>query len=300
MDDLRGQDLKLAYWYNTHRTQVRTAAYSAASVAIAGLWLVVILLFIQLLLHWDDTNRAIADLSTTEVIYDSIQAPQALVVTDVAAVSHSSDKVDVYAIVSNANTYYVGRFSYTVTINGTAYEYQDGVVMPNSQTYIVLSGINGTISSSANCVINEIAWQRIRGPQPTTEFIAQNVALSTSEIPIESTDPATPATTDEFATPEDETTEDDEVPGQTIAQVTVDLTNASAYGFRDVTVTAIITNPTGTIEGIQQTILSNVQSFSDVPLLFTWQRRFNFNSEPTVVVETDVWDDANLIRPGDN
>lgn len=304
MDELRGQDLKVAYWYNTHRAQVKTAAYGVALVAVAGLWLVVIILLIRVILQWDDTNRAITELSTTHVIYDSIQAPQALIVTMVDAVSHTTDNIDAYALITNPNKYYVGRFSYTMTINGTAYDYQDGVVMPSSQSYIVISKVSGNASSSANCVINETTWQRISGPQPVSEFLAQNVTLSTSEIPLSSTttdlDTTTETITDEFATPDDADADSTNVPGQTISQVTADLTNASAYGFRDVTVTALLTSPAGTIEGIQQTVLSDVQSFSDVPVLFTWQRRFNFNTQPSIVVETDVWNDANLIRPGDN
>ncbi|EKD79123.1 MAG: hypothetical protein ACD_41C00160G0002 [uncultured bacterium] len=298
MDDLRGQDLKVAYWYNTHRAQVRTAAYGVAIGAVSILWLVVIILGIQVWLGWDNTNRAITDLSTTQVIYDSIQAPQALVVTDTAAVSHTSDTVDVYVIVTNPNTYYAGRFSYTVTVNGTPYAYHNGSVMPESTSYLVISNLPGSSSPAASAVITETNWQRIRGPQPTVEFIPQNVALSTSEIPLVAESVATTAPADDFATPEE--TEPVDVPGQTISQITADLTNASAYGFRRVTVTAVIKNSAGMIEGIQQTVLSDVPSFSELPLLFTWQRRFNFNSQPSIIVETDMWDEANLILPGDN
>lgn len=299
MDDLQGQDLKLAYWYNTHRDQVRTAAYGVAIAAVAVLWLVVIILLVRVIMQRAATNRAVTGLADTQVIYDSIRAPQSLSVTVADAVSHTSTTVDAYAIVHNPNVYYAARFSYTLTLPGAAYEYSDGIVMPNSDSYIVVSGLTGTPTTSADVVITDVTWQRIRGPQPDAEFLVNDVALNTSEIPLgATTDDTTP--TGEFVTPDETDAAEEAQPGKTISQVGGSLTNASAYGFRQVKVTAVITTTAGTIEGIQQVILSNVQSFSDNALLFSWQRRFNFNDVPRVIVETDVWDEDNLIRPGDN
>ncbi|EKD78638.1 MAG: hypothetical protein ACD_41C00306G0008 [uncultured bacterium] len=299
MDELQGQDLKMAYWYNTHRAQVRTAAYGVAIAAVALLWLIVIILFVRVLLDRSATNRAIHDLAATQVIYDSIQAPQPLTITAVDAISHTTESVDAYAIVSNPNTYYAARFTYTVTINGTAYSYTDGGVMPKSDTYIVVSGVAGSATASADLTIQETTWQRIRGPQPDATFLVNDAELATNEIPIGSTTDTT-TTDSDFATPEDdEAIDDTPAPGKTISQVSGSVTNTSAYGFRQVKVTALVTTPAGTVEGVQQVILSDVASFSDSALLFSWQRRFNFNDVPKIIVETDVWDETNLIRPGD-
>lgn len=298
MDELHGQDLKLAYWYNTHRAEIRTAAYGTAIAAVSILWLIVIVLFIRWSLRQGATNQAINQLADTQVIYDSIRAPQALIVTASAAVTHTSSTIDIYALITNPNRYHVGRFQYTVTVNGVAYDYNDGIIMPAADSAIVVPNLTGAVTNSVAVTIGEVTWQRIRGPQPVAEFLTKDLALVTSEIPLpdtttEATDEAT-----EFATPDDAET-DSAPPGEPISQVAGTLTNASAYGFRRVKATAVITSVGGNIIGAQQVVLSNVASFSDTALRFNWQRRFEFNSQPSVLVETDLWDSGNLIKPGD-
>ncbi|MBI4407161.1 MAG: hypothetical protein HY565_01530 [Candidatus Kerfeldbacteria bacterium] len=301
MGDFQGKDLSLAYWYNTHRAEVRTFCYGLGIAAVSLIWLINIIMVVQLLLKRGATNRAIETIADTSVVYDSIRAPSSLIVTTVDAISHTADTVDAYAIVSNPNQYYVGRFSYTMTVNGTPYSYQDGIIMPASDSYIVVSDLAGVATSSAHLTIDEVTWQRIHGPQPEATFVMSDLLINTTEVQgtTVTTSDSDSTTTDEFATPDEEATTIT-TPGEVLTQVSGSVTNASAYGFRRVKVTAVVKNTAGVVLGVQQHVLTNVDSFSAYDLLFSWRRRFEFNAQASFIVETDTWDTGNLIKPGDD
>lgn len=301
MGDFQGKDLSLAYWYNTHRAEVRTFGYGLGIAAVSIVWLINIIMLIGFFLKQGATNRAVATIADTTVVYDSIRAPSSLVITTADALSHTSDTVDAYVVVSNPNQYYVGRFSYTMTVNGTPYSYQDGIIMPSADSYLVASDLAGTVTSSVSVTIDEITWQRIHGPQPQADFVVSDLLISTTTLqtattPTTPTDPTTP---DTFATPDEEEV-DTSTPGEILSQVSGSVTNASAYGFRRVKLTTIVKNSAGVTLGVQQDVLTNVSSFSAYDVLFSWRRRFEFNATASLVVETDVWDDGNLIKPGDD
>ena len=105
--------------------------------------------------------------------------------------------------------------------------------------------------------------------------------------------------TTQFATPETETVTEEVQRGQSVSTVTGSVFNDSPYGFKRVVATAVITGPNGNVAGVNQVTLTNVGRFSDNLLHFGWQRRFEFGSTAAVFVETDVWDEANLIAPQD-
>lgn len=335
MDDgLRGKDLQRAYWYNTHQQQVRTIGYGVVIGIVGIIWLINLIMLIRYVLAIGATNRAVNDLSNTQVIYDSIQAPVDLVVATVDAVEQKDETIDVYALINNPNRYHVGRFSYVVTVNGTNYEFNDGVVMPNAQSYVVVADLAGAPTASADLVIKEITWERVRGPQVQTDFIVNDLKIERSNLStvsntnangtLQNSNGQTNSNTansnlnsnsnrntntgntnsndnTNFATPDEVEGNSNEpvVPtGATITQVAGSLTNASAYGFRRVVITAIIKNPAGIVQGVQQQVFTDMASFTDYNLVFNWQRQFDFNVTAEVVVETNIWDDANLILPG--
>ncbi len=322
MDDfnqgLQGKDLQRAYWYNTHQSQVRRVAYGIAIGIVGVIWLINAVIFIRYLMNRGATQRAVEDLANTQVIYDSIQAPVDLIVDSVDAVSHTADTVDAFAIVSNPNRYHVAHFDYVMSVNGANYSFSDGVIMPNSKSYLVVSALAGTATSPADLTISNVTWERVRGPEIKTQFLTKDLLVQRSNLNSETThtntgtlqngntnsnvnSANTNANNDNtnFVTPDALNTNTTTEPsGATITQLGGLLTNASAYGFRRVAVTAILKSASGTVLGVQQQVFTNMGSFSDYNLVFNWQRQFDFNVAPEIVVETNIWDDANLILPG--
>ncbi|MFA6474586.1 MAG: hypothetical protein WCV88_00105 [Patescibacteria group bacterium] len=305
MDDLEGKDLQWAYWFNTHKDQVYTALYGVGIAAVSILWLVNIVLLVIYLVNEPKTNTAINELGTTNVIYDSIKAPEALIIKEVKVLPHTSAVFDVYAIVTNPNSTQVGNFTYTFNVLGKPYTFKDGVILPGETIYLVANNISGqaTTQTEATLVPSDVTWHRVRGPQIQTEFTIKDIKVGRTNLSVTTAPEKTTieninsnTNSSEFATPETNTNTPP-ILGETITQLTSTLTNASAYGFKKVIVTAVIKDSTNTIVGIQQQVLTNVASFQDYPLAFNWRRLFEATATGEVTVTTNVRDSGNLILP---
>jgi hypothetical protein len=315
MDDLQGKDLKWAYWYNTHQDELHRVGYGMAIAVVSVIWLVNIIMFAKYLIDQPRTNLAINGTGDSTVNYDSIKAPQNLVVEVTDTFTETDSTIDVYAKVTNPNSYHAARFNYTVSVAGTNYEFTDGVVMPNSSHEIVIANLAGSATAQADVVITDITWQRVYGQPISTEFLIADLNLARSNLTADEIVTNANSTKQNsngnsntnvnsnvnFATPDEENnTNAVEPTGAATTQLTGKLSNAGAYGFRRVVVTAVLTNTAGVRLGAQQMVFKDMESFKDYRLLFNWQREFDFNAIPTVTVETDIWDDTNLILPGQN
>lgn len=307
-DELRGGELKWAYWLNTHRQDVSKLARLAGILAVSVLWLVFFVYLIQYIRHYRSTQQAQESIILTKAIFDSIKPPQDLIIEKTDALEQTADTIDVYGFIQNPNQFYVARFSYTMTIQGQVLHYNDGIIMPASEGYIVLSGIAGASTASVALTINEIAWQRIKGQVPNINLAISELSLTNTELTNQATSPTTTSnvnssdnTNSDFATPTDDTNSTNiTTPGGPLTQLSATLTNSSPYGFRSVRCVGILKDAAGHIVGIQQITLDNLQSFATAPLLFHWQHRFAVNTQASIVTMTDAWDRANLIYPGED
>lgn len=316
MDDLRGNDLKVAYWINTHRQEVYAVVRIVGIAVVILIWLMVLIQVVIYAKNYSITERALSEAGKVRVIYDSVVAPKDLVVLARAATPHSDTAIDVYAIIENPNQFYAGRFSYSFTIQGVTRTFDTGLIMPEETTYLVVNNVVAPKTASVEVELNNVIWQRVRGPEIEADFQVADLALSIGELaPSSSSESSTVAgsTTlsesiteptvvadDEFVIPTTEPVTDDPATGVSFTQLTAKITNASAYGFERVRIMAILRNEQSQIVGVQQVVWSNVGSFTTLPLEINWIERFAFNTKPELFIQTDKWDRANLILPGEN
>lgn len=307
MDDLRGSDLKAAYWINTHRQEVYAVARIVGFIIVALIWVIVVVHVIIYIKNYSKTERALAEAGAVQVIYDSIVATKDLVVLARDATPHSNTTIDAYAVIENPNRFYVGRFSYSFTIQGVTKTFDTGLIMPEETTYLIVNNVVAPKTASVEVKIEEVVWQRVRGPQIETDFQVSDLILSTGELAVSAAETASDITTEpvvvdetEFVVPTTEPTAEAVVSGDAFTQLTARVTNASAYGFERVRIMAILRNEQKQIVGAQQVILSNVGSFTTLPLEINWIERFTFDTKPELFIQTDKWDRNNLIFPGEN
>lgn len=312
MDDLHGNDLKAAYWINTHRQELNAAARIAGFVIVGIIWLIVLIYIVVYIRNYSKTERAIAEAGLTTINYSSIQAPKNIIVLARDATPHSNTTIDAYALVQNPNKFYAGRFSFSFTIQGVTKTFDTGLVMPEETTYLVVNNVTAPSTASVEVKIEEVTWQRIHGPDIEVDFQTADINLATGELASQATTVETDAATEtdattiepdvvadeEFVVPTTETEEEVGPVGEAFTQLTANITNASAYGFERVRIIAILRNEQEQILAIQQTVWSSVDSFSTMPLEINWLKRFAFNTKAEIIIQTDIWDKTNLILPG--
>lgn len=309
MDDLRGSDLKAAYWINTHRQEVYAAIRIIGFIIVGFIWLGVLLQVVIYIKNYNKTERALAEAGKVQVIYDSIIAPKDLVVLARDATPHSDITIDAHAVIENPNQFYAGRFSYSFTIQGVTKTFDTGLVMPKETTYLIVNNVVAPKTASVEVKIEEVTWQRVRGPEIETDFQVADLTLSTGELALSSSSQASSnddveepsiIEEDEFVIPITEPVEEEVKSGDSFTQLTAQITNASAYGFERVRIMAILRNEQDQIVAAQQVVWSNVGSFTTLPLEINWIERFAFNTKPELFIQTDKWDMDNLILPGEN
>lgn len=301
-DDLRGRELKWAYWLNTHRQETNKVARIVAFAAISIIWLIVGVKLVDYIRHYGATQRAYTSIVETSAVFDAIKPPKTLTVEKTDAVEQTTGLIDVYGVITNPNRYHVARFSYTMTIGGQPFQYSDGTLMPEETGYIVQMNISGINTVSVDLVVDDIQWQRIRGPIPKADFFTKDLQFSTTELTnAAGVDAGASADSEgDFATPEEaEEGEDSEEGGEPVTELTATILNSSPYGFKVVRVVSILKDRGDNIVGIQQTVWDDVASFESRPLSAHWRRRFAIDVQPEIIVSTDFWNDENLVTPGE-
>lgn len=308
MSELRDEDLKLAYWLSTHRQQVNKIASIIGWICVGIIWVIFFIYLIIYIAHYQSTQDAQDSMTNTSIIYSSIKAPATLQIVSASPLTVTATTIDAYGIIQNPNQYYVARFSYTITVNGQAYTFTNGVAQPNEKVYVVAPGLTIPATAGVTVAVSDVTWQRIHGVAPAVDFRIGKTEVAAVQAGTDGTASSTNTNTNtnstlqgSFVVPENNTTTPTTTTAASVlTAVTSIITNNSPFGFQTVTVTVVLRDVSQHITGISQQVLHNVASFAAVPLRFNWERRFEFGTNAEVVVSTDYWDNANLIYPGQN
>ncbi|MDP3970769.1 MAG: hypothetical protein Q8P90_03640 [bacterium] len=177
MDELRGNELKLAYWLNTNRDLIKKIGYGIFIFVNVIIWIPVLINVITYIVNYKATQFSYT--SPTEVVinYDSLQAPVSIKTLDTGVTEKKTGIYDAYALVKNPNLYYAARFDYTFTVAGNTVTLTNGFALPEQEIYLVASGFasEGNITSSPTIKIENVSWQRIKGKRPEVEFLISDI-----------------------------------------------------------------------------------------------------------------------------
>lgn len=311
MSEFEKEDVKRAYWINTHRTEIRTVGHGIAIGIVVIIWLILIINSVILIINYPSTKRAYTTIADTTINYSGITAPEDLTVKNSAIVDAGENHYDAYGEISNQNIHYSATFSYTVSVGGTTHRFTDGIIMPQQTLYVVDSGFNLTQPETTVSVkIEDVQWNAAPAQLPDIEFGIKNaklypVTLSEARAIENETSADTTNNTNNntntnknFATPNTNNT-NDQVSAAQYTALEATLINNNPLGFRRVETIIMLKDETDTIVGIHKRIIQNFDSFAEITTQVNWRRRFTIDVKPEIVLQTDYLDKDNLIYPGE-
>ena len=89
-------------------------------------------------------------------------APSSLQVQSVSVMAGGADSYDLVAQTNNPNKNFTVSFDYSFEVNGQKTEVQHGFLLAGDSRPLVYFGVKGGFPGSANLILENIAWKRIR------------------------------------------------------------------------------------------------------------------------------------------
>lgn len=305
--------LERAYWLSTHREPLKKVAYGIGIVLCSIIWLNIGRYLISMMIDNNATQQAYSTIGDTTVLFNAQERARIITVKNSGSVV-DGEAVDAYALVHNPNRLFGATFSYSVRVGGEEFVYNDGVIMPGQDSYIVAQGLIGaTPGATLAFSFSDIRWFSQVGAPPRVEFSVTDPVLKPVEVRTAITTPDltdktgvsdlnSNTTNGNFVAPTTNTnTEQEDVPDTTVLAITnftATVLNTSAYGFRIAQVIIVLQDEAGTVFGVKKITLRDFQSNANQPLQTYWSRRFPINVTPVVNVYTNYLSDDNLILPG--
>ncbi len=303
MQQLPNNELKESYWIYNHRFLLKKVGYGVLYGINGAIIIVLIYSIIVYLIGLPSAKIVDQSLLNTQVLYNNRVKVEALQLLDSGVVQSSPTTVDAYIVVKNPNSLYVAQFDYTITVAGQDIHFTEANIMPNTEAYYLASALPSTsVPNKISGNIDSTNWKRVNkmpisgldfavvditwGAVKLNETMNTNNATTNSSTPVSVVNSAITTASDENSV------------NASYTGLSATLKNKAIVGFKTVRLVAIIKQE-GTIVGIKELTLHDVASYSEIPLLFYWQRRFLTNSDTAIIAYSDYIERDNLIYPGE-
>lgn len=332
METLQGNDLKVAYWINTHRAGMKRLVRMAGIIFIVIIWLVFIFNVIIYVKNYSVSKNAQISMVEQSGNFNNISRPRGINILDSAILDAGEGSVDAFSLVSNPNNLFAASFDYSFTVAGKTTEFNSGFIMPGEEKYLVLKNIESNVlTGDPGFKISNIEWEKLQGLPPEVVFDVADLEFGTidvlnvdtteiesdltgvsdvldSETNINSTEKDSAVPSDEaepaYATPDDVDNSDMTSSEPTFTSdrsaVSATINNYSPIGFRSTVIVAIIRSESGDIIAVHQQVIHDFNSFAQQPISMSWARKFVFNAVPEIHVYVDYLNAENIILLGDS
>jgi len=274
IDELSNKQLKLGYWYITHRDRLKKTGIILLGLAVVVIWTVVLFGLVKYVISLSRDSGLVAEIVATRVDYESFFArnkPQDLTVAPAEVIYNGENSYDFWSLVSNPNQNRgVADLSYQFLSGDFITPTSSVTVLPGQSVYLLsLANLSETRLASARLNIINIQWQSWRSPSVFTEN------------PIITGQPA-------FYT-DAETTR---------SWVSFTAANQSIYNFWEVDFQAILFSGSRVI-GVNRLRLERFLAGSEREVEISWFDRLPRVSRVEIVPVTDVYDRDNFFSlPG--
>ncbi len=248
MDTVSERDIRLSYWFLTHRDQLRRAVVILLSITAGALMGYSLWQFADILSSRKAEEEAMRQLVSSTFnsdIYRQALSPMPIEIGTVTAVPTDKGVYDLLAEIKNPNfKWAVRELSYTFVVGGTEVR-GSTFLLPLEEKYAVSLAV--PLSAKQPQVEFKVAdtrWLRIRdlSSLQTPSFEVSNQKIETL-------------------------TAADGKPSGT--QVYFDLENTSPYSFWQTTVTVVL-SAAGSVQAVGQQVLTNVDAQGTYPVEFRW------------------------------
>lgn len=275
MSDGETKAFGLGYWIFTHKHQVHLSQVIGLAVISLIIWGNVGIHGVRYL-----TNRSVdaavqQSFLATDILFNSLATPDPLRVLSVQAVPHDDTHIDVVALIRNDNIVFTShRVEGQFTVDGVKQAPVIFFVNPNETFYLPQLSIKSTASDpSASFTILNVDWFRLHGEPiqerwEVSDLTYTSLAFSADQVDL-------------------------------TRQVKCTITNKSAYGFRNATVTVVLLQDSNVI-GVGSTATDRFASLESKNYSFTWSENLSLTAEPLVQVHIDRTDSNQILSPDTN
>lgn len=170
--------LKLSYWYVTHKLLLRKVFVYLFIFINLNIWIFAIFFVLKVFVFDQETLAiSVKQLGSTAVNYSRFnQSNQPLVpqLSDLKILSSGGAKNDLLMIVKNNNANWLGRFRGQFSIGDTEFLAEFFSILPQETKYVLKAGVDfGEKKGTPQFRFTNIQWQKIANKDLTDRFIKE-------------------------------------------------------------------------------------------------------------------------------
>ncbi len=266
--NLTDKQLKLSYWYVTHKLVIR-------QWLVIGFLAVSILLFAYII--WQAVmftveypneqaminNLIVGDGQTATAL--EAKRPANIQISGLQAIANDTGRNDYYFQIHNPNSNWLAEFDYQLVGEKSNTPLKSSFALPNETKYLMDLGVENL---GGELRIANLKWQRIDDYEnlknARLNFLIENQNFIAGQ---KAGDPN---------------------------RVVFDLQNLSAYSYWEVPITAILSNG-GTIEGVNYIVLKQVKSGERQQVEILWQNQLPRIDSIEIIPDLNILDEDNIM-----
>jgi len=268
--DLTNSELKLSYWYVTHKISLRRAWKIFLIVVSCVAWLYVIWQMVIFGITYKSLQQNIQTmLFSPDMSLSAIEksAPQPLSISAMTVIG-SGDKYDYLVQTSNQNANWLAQFQYRFTTpSSTERDFHPGFVLPGDNKYLMdLS----KASSQSSLEIKDLTWLKVNKFELTknkmSQFLIDNISITKAT---KSSDPT---------------------------KVSFTIKNDSAYSYWEVDLQVLLMSG-GSVVGINHIILNSFKYGENREVEIFWNNPISGVDSASVIPNLNILDSNNIMPP---
>jgi len=268
---LTNRQLKLSYWYITHKLTVRKWLAVLLAVLTALLWFYIIWQLAFFIKDYNANNSNLRQLlfgANIALPKVESQKPQPPNISEIQVLGGENNLYDFIAQITNSNKNWLLTFDYKFADNNASSSARKGFVLPGEQKFLMDLG---HADSQAKLEITNQVWQHLNNPQQVID----------KRLRFEITDPVFHRM-NQAGEP---------------SRATFTVQNASAYGYWEVGVPVFLYS-SGNLVAVNYLTLSQLASGEKRPVEVYWNYPIGGVDEVQVIPEVNVFDEDNIMPPG--
>jgi hypothetical protein len=270
------KELKRGYWIATHREQVRRDIVIAIGVVIGLIVAIAVFLLARYLINLPNAMRVGDSLVQSNVTLTASRIPKPIVVDQSVAVFRGDGTIDVVVFMKNQNTQWAATAIDYEVVAGSSTIPTSVETLGASQEKVLLSSsvpFTGTSLPSVRVAIKNVQWKKVidasKRANPNWAFTNASLDSVASQA-------------------------NDELPY--LSQLSVTMRNNSVYGYKNVSIVAVIPDEKGGVRAASRILLDRITSLESRDLIFRYPVRVSGTIQPQIYVNTDIVNESNLIR----
>lgn len=191
MEQMSEKQLKVGYWYVTHKIILRGFFFVTLILLNIIVWgWVVFSLTKNLAVDFNPFRQwrydLLYDRFTNQAMVQQKTQPRAIVINEVRSLPAQSKHLDLVATVTNPNDSWVGRFQYQFTTATGSTPLRRGFIMPGEQK--ILMDLDVEAGGADRIIFTDVIWERLNN-YPTYAAPRNIFAISDAKfVPISSSD----------------------------------------------------------------------------------------------------------------